>query len=86
MEKGIVMVEIMLEENIIFDKGFGNVHVARHGLDPLIGNTTKGIVQSHSSPPQSIFLYLPYTRILKSIATNRKEGFQLVLRAFVVVV
>jgi len=46
----------MLMATINFDIGVGNAHVARHGLDLLTRNTTKGIiVQCHSSPLANCF-------------------------------
>jgi hypothetical protein len=50
MEKRAVMAESMLEATINSDAGVGNAHVARHGLDPLTGNTSRGIARSHTSP------------------------------------
>jgi hypothetical protein len=50
MEKRAVMAESMLEATINSDAGVGNAHVARHGLDPLTGNTSRGIARSYTSP------------------------------------
>ncbi|CAM6034669.1 unnamed protein product [Sphagnum compactum] len=50
MEKRAVMAESMLEATINSDAGVGNAHVARHDLDPLTGNTSRGIARSHTSP------------------------------------
>jgi hypothetical protein len=55
MEKRAVMAESMLEATINSDAGVGNAHVARHGLDPLTGNTSRGIARSHTSPAKHDF-------------------------------
>jgi hypothetical protein len=58
MEKRAVMAESMLEATINSEACTGNAYVARHGVDLLKGNVTRGICSVPQFACLQVFLFL----------------------------